>query len=105
MNPNKVNREMMSSLTDLPNVGPACAGDLKLLGIHSPQDLVDKDPLQMYRALCKMTQARQDPCVLDVFISIVQFVRGDPAQPWWRYTESRKTRYGLRFEDFIADKD
>jgi Pathogenicity locus len=94
MNPNKVNRAQVKQLTDLPNVGPACAGDLKLLGISAPLELVGKDPLEMYQALSKITNQRQDPCVLDVFISIVRFANGEPPMPWWAYTAERKSRYG-----------
>jgi Pathogenicity locus len=94
MNPTKVKRAQVKQLTDLPNVGPACAGDLKLLGISAPSDLRGKDPLEMFQALSKITQQRQDPCVLDVLISIVRFVNGEPAMPWWAYTAERKTRYG-----------
>ena len=66
MHPDKVERQRVKLLTDLPNVGPAYAKDLQLLGINSPIDLGGKDPLEMYRALCNKTGVRQDPCVLDV---------------------------------------
>ena len=94
MHPDKVVRERVKRLTDLPNVGPATARDLILLGINTPSDLVGKDPLQLYRALCDKTGTRQDPCVLDVFMSLAQFAAGDPAQPWWACTDERKRRYG-----------
>jgi len=94
MHPDKVERQQVKRLTDLPNVGPACAKDLQLLGIDSPFDLLDKDPLEMYQALCNKTGLRQDPCVLDVFISITRFIAGAPPQPWWAYTAERKKRYG-----------
>ena len=94
MNPHKVERQRVKLLTDLPNVGPACAKDLQLLGIYSPFDLQGKDPLEMYQALCKKTGLRQDPCVLDVLISITRFIGGEPPQPWWSYTAERKKNYG-----------
>ena len=94
MHPDKVERQRVKLLTDLPNVGPACAKDLQLLGINSPIDLRGKDPLEMYRALCNKTGVRQDPCVLDVFMSITRFINGDPPQPWWFYTAERKKSYG-----------
>jgi Pathogenicity locus len=94
MHPDKVERQRVKLLTDLPNVGPACAKDLQLLGINSPIDLRGKDPLEMYRALCNKTGVRQDLCVLDVLISITRFINGDPPQPWWFYTAERKKSYG-----------
>ena len=94
MNPAKVRRERMHQLTDLPNIGKAMARDLQRLGIRTPEELVGKDPLQLYQQLCRVTGARQDPCVLDTFISITRFMDGEEPQPWWAYTEERKRRYG-----------
>lgn len=94
MNPAKVKREHLRQLTDLPNIGPAMAKDLELLGINHPQQLMGKDPMQLYRQLCHDSGARHDPCVLDVFMSITDFMAGAEPQPWWAYTEARKRRYG-----------
>ena len=57
------------SLEQLPNVGPAIAADLRLIGIERPADLRDKDPWNLYRALCEKTGVRQDPCVLDTLMA------------------------------------
>lgn len=46
MNPDKVNREKLQKLTDLPNIGKAGAADLVLLGIHQPEDLKDRAPIK-----------------------------------------------------------
>ena len=90
MHPSKVDRSRLAKLTDLPNIGKAMEADLHLLGIMLPDDLLGQSPLAMYDQLCLKTGLRQDPCVLDVFISIVRFMEGDPAQPWWKYTAMRK---------------
>jgi hypothetical protein len=37
---------------------------------------------------------RQAPCVLDVFLSVTDYVNGGDAKPWWAYTALRKSRYG-----------
>lgn len=81
-------------LTDLPNVGPATAADLALLGIHTPQALRAQDPQRLYERLCTLTGQRHDPCVLDVFTAAVAFMHGAPAAPWWTYTPQRKARQG-----------
>jgi len=94
MNPAKVERDRVRQLMDLPNVGPAMARDLKFISINAPEQLVGKDPLKLYQSLCRKRGARQDPCVLDVFISITRFMNGDAPRPWWAYTEERKRRYG-----------
>lgn len=99
MHPDKVVRTRVVRLTDLPNVGQSVARDLMLLGIDLPQDLAGKDPLDLYRALCRKTGTRQDPCVLDVFISLARFTAGEPARPWWSYTKERKSLYGALHDD------
>lgn len=76
--------------TDLPNIGPAMAGDFAQLGLQQPQELRGADPLRLYRQLCKLTGQRQDPCVLDTFIAVVDFANGAAAKPWWDYTAERK---------------
>ncbi|MFZ6818348.1 helix-hairpin-helix domain-containing protein [Undibacterium sp. Ji22W] len=90
MHPDKVCRENVRCLTDLPNIGKASAADLVLLGILHPQQLIGRDPFQMYRELCVLTHQRHDPCVIDVFIAITRFMAGEPAQEWWKYTEERQ---------------
>lgn len=92
MNPSKVSRNKLSSLTDLPNIGKAGECDLKILGIFDPKDLIGKCPYQMYESLCLKTQVLHDPCVIDVFISITRFMNGEDAKPWWAYTEERKEK-------------
>ncbi len=94
MNPNKVVRERIRRFTDLPNIGPAAARDFELLGYSNPAQLVGADPLELYLALCAATGARQDPCVLDVFMSVTDFLSGAKPEPWWHYTEQRKRQYG-----------
>ena len=81
-------------LEQLPNVGPAIAGDLRLIGIQAPQDLCGKDALVLYQALCSATGTRHDPCVLDTFMAATDFMGGAPAAPWWHYTSQRKALFG-----------
>ena len=90
MNPAKVVRDRIRTLTDLPNVGPAVAADLHRLGIDSPEQLRGRDAFALYDQLCAITGCRQDPCVIDVFLSIIRFMEGDEARPWWHYTAQRK---------------
>ncbi|MBA3961576.1 MAG: helix-hairpin-helix domain-containing protein [Chthoniobacterales bacterium] len=84
------NARSATALESIPNIGPSLADDLRLLGINQPRQLVGKDPWKLYRTLCRKTHARQDPCVLDTFISAVRFMEGAPAHPWWHYTAERK---------------
>ncbi|GAB3005703.1 hypothetical protein GCM10010960_16840 [Arenimonas maotaiensis] len=93
MNPAKVRRDRLEALTDLPNIGPSMAGDLRLLGLRHPRELAGQDAFKLYRRLCELTGCRQDPCVLDTLLSVVDFADGGDAKPWWHYTEQRKARW------------
>lgn len=94
MNPAKVVRAEVKQLTDLPNIGKACAADLRLLGIETPVQLLGRNPYEMYRTLNTLTGVKQDTCMLDVFISITRFMAGDDPKPWWFYTDERKNTLG-----------
>ncbi len=95
MNPNKVDRNHLLSLTDLPNVGPACEKDLRAIGIRVPAHLKGRDPYDMYAQLCLSTGVMHDPCVIDVFLSVVRFLQGEPPQPWWAFSAERKRTMAL----------
>lgn len=81
------------AFTDIPNVGKAMAEDFRQLGLRTPQELAGQDPLSLYRRLCVLTKTRQDPCVLDTFLAVVDFMSGGKPQPWWAFTAGRKKRF------------
>lgn len=78
---------------DIPNVGPAMARNFNLLGLNKPADLINKNPLLLYNKMCKVSGVRQDPCVLDTYIAVIDFVNGATAKPWYFYTKNRKKEY------------
>lgn len=82
------------ALEQLPNIGPSMAADLRALGIARPCDLATRDAYALYQALCRLSGARQDPCVLDTFMAATDFMRGAQARPWWTYTAERKSVHG-----------
>ena len=82
------------ALEQLPNIGPALAADLRLIGIHEPRQLRGKDAFVLYQKLCAATGQRHDPCVLDTFMAAVDFMAGAAAAPWWKYTAQRKLLFG-----------
>ena len=88
----------IARLEDIPNVGPAVAGDLRQLGITTPGDLPGRDPYALYADLCRITGQRHDPCVLDTFIAAVRYMEGAPKKPWWKYTAERKRAMAGRSE-------
>ena len=73
-------------------MGPATALDLVRLGIFESKALKSQNADKLYAKLCKLDGVRHDPCVIDVFASLVAFANGAPARPWWHYTPERKRR-------------
>ena len=92
MNPFKVDRSRVRCLTDLPNVGKETAKDLRLLGYAKPADIAGQCPFDMYERLREVTGVRHDLCVIDVFVSVTEFLGGKPPRLWWEFTNSRKDR-------------
>ena len=92
--PKAASAAVCETLEQLPNIGPALAADLRLIGIRHPQELRGMDALTLYRQLCTATGQRQDPCVLDTFMAATDFMRGAPPAPWWHYTAQRKAQFG-----------
>ena len=82
------------TLEQLPNIGPSLAAALRRIGIQLPRDLAGKDGFALYQQLCTVDGQRQDPCVLDTFLALTDFLQGAPAAPWWHYTAQRKRRFG-----------
>ena len=94
LGPRKATHARLATVLEaIPNVGASIARDLRSIGIKQPQELIGRDPHSLYQALCDRTRTRQDPCVLDTFISAVRFMEGAPARPWWSYTAERKKKF------------
>jgi hypothetical protein len=87
------NYKLVKKFTDIPNVGPAMVRDFTVLGVQKSGDLTNKDPHQLYQKICQMTGTRKDPCVLDTYLAIVDFMNGAPARPWYWYSKARKSKY------------
>ncbi len=84
------NRETVTRLDELPNVGKAMSRDLQLIGINHPKMLIGKKPFALYDALCASSGKRIDPCVIDIFMSVIHFMEGGDPLPWWLFTKNRK---------------
>ena len=89
-------RDTVSQLIELPNIGTAIAHNLELIGIDRPKKLIGKDPFELYESLCTTLGKRQDPCVIDVFMSVIHFMEGGDPLPWWSFTNERKKRITQR---------
>ena len=91
-------RQQISDLQQIINVGPSIADDLMQIGIKKPQQLVGGDPVELYQEICASSGVFNDPCVLDVMISCVDFMNGNPPQTWWSFTAMRKKKYSNEVE-------
>jgi DNA transformation protein len=88
--PKALHAEQARTLTDIPNIGKSLATDLRNLGITTPLQVRDMDPLAAYEKLRDPMGERHDPCVLDTFLAAHDFMNGGPSQPWWNFTARRK---------------
>jgi hypothetical protein len=83
----------VKKFTDIPNVAKAVAAKYVLLGITKPVQLVGQDGFSLYQKLCRKTGVRHDPCLLDTFLAVADFMNGAPAKHWFKYTKDRKRKY------------
>lgn len=80
----------MRKLECLKNVGKATLSDLTLLDIQNVEELARQDPTFLFHELEKRTRHRQDPCLWDIFASIIhEAATGEPSN-WWEWTKKRK---------------
>ena len=86
-------RSEVQDFQQIKNIGPALADDFRRLKLRGPQALIGKDPFELYRKICKVDGVFHDPCVLDCFISAVEFMNGKRPQDWWAFTKNRKKQY------------
>jgi hypothetical protein len=81
----------LRALQELPGVGPSIAGDLYALGIRRPDDLVGRDPLDLYERSCKIQGVRIDRCLLYVYRCVVDYATHRPRDPerckWWNWKD------------------
>ncbi|MCY2959967.1 MAG: hypothetical protein NTY35_07350 [Planctomycetota bacterium] len=84
----------------LGSIGLESARDFVRLGLHRVEDLVGREPIELYDELCRLTKARHDPCVEDVMRCAIAQAE-DPRLPpdlrdWWRWSCVRGQPRGTR---------
>lgn len=84
---------VVKKFTDIPNVGKAMERDFIFLGLKSPVDLKSQDAFKLYQKMCKKSGQRQDLCVLDTYIAVIDFMNGATAKSWFYYTKDRKKKH------------
>lgn len=95
-------RNSIRDFQQIVNVGPATAKDFLQLGIDEPTELIGQDPWQLFERLCQINHQRYDPCCLDVFISAIDYMNGNPPQKWWSYTPRRKSEYAEQIDELVV---
>jgi hypothetical protein len=84
-------RESLRELRTIPSIGPSLALDLYSLGVRRVSDLKRRDPEKMYRQLERLTNSKQDRCVLYTFRCAVYFAKTKRPKPerllWWNWKD------------------
>lgn len=83
-------RDNVSKMSDLPNIGKAISVALERIGFTHPQQLIGQDAYELHRQLGAKLGRKQDYCVIDVFLSVISYMEGGEARPWWHFTKQRK---------------
>lgn len=82
-------------LKDLVSVGPATIRDFTLLGTSSVEQLVDKEPEDLYNELQLRMGQKIDICCLDVFRVAIEQARNPNLPPekcqWYYWSKIRKS--------------
>ena len=89
----KTNRQSVTDFEQILNVGISIADDFRRMGFQRPIELRGKDAWQLYTQIASIDGEVPDPCVLDCFMSAVDFMNGKPPRQWWKYTPARKRTY------------
>lgn len=77
---------MKDALREIPGVGAATAADLRALGVERVEDLVGRDPEELYARLCVLQGGHSDRCNLYVYRCANYFAEGGRERrllDWW----------------------
>jgi len=91
-------RSLINNFQQIVNIGPKISEQFFEIGLKKPSDLIDKDPLDLYKKIIQKRNTFIDPCVLDCYISAIDYMNGNSPTVWWKYTKKRK-------EDYSSDVD
>jgi nucleotidyltransferase/DNA polymerase involved in DNA repair len=84
-------QKILKKLRTIPGVGPSIAQDLYDLGIRSVDDLINRNPEELYRLLCALHGEKLDRCLLYVFRCAVYFASTHNHKPellkWWNWKD------------------
>ncbi|MBS7020884.1 MAG: TfoX/Sxy family DNA transformation protein [Firmicutes bacterium] len=82
---------MKTNLLYIPNVGIQIKKDLLSIGITCVEDLVSKNPEQLYQEVCHKKGYQEDRCLLYVFRMAVYYAEHqtyeDEKLKWWYWKD------------------
>ena len=81
-------RNTVSKMTDLPNIGKAISADLERIGLTHPKQLIGKDAYELHKLLCAELGRKADYCIIDAFLSAIAYMQGGEAYEAKRDKES-----------------
>ncbi len=94
----KTREQEIKQLTVIPGVGKSIALDLWNIGIQKVDDLVGKDPEQLFMLSNQQAGCIQDRCLLYVFRCAVYFAetkedeRDTERLKWWNWKDTKLQR-------------
>jgi hypothetical protein len=91
-------RELVKRFDQILNIGPKIAEQFKEIGLQEPMELIGKDPFILYKQLNEVRNTFIDPCVLDCYMSAIDYMEGNPPREWWFYTKDRKENYSSKVD-------
>lgn len=80
----------VAKLEDIPNIGKSIAADLRGIGINTPQQLLENEPLALYLQLRGPMGKRHDPCVLYTFMAAKHYMQSGEKLGWWKFADRGK---------------
>ena len=82
----------ITDLEQIPGVGKRTLKEMQNIGIHSIDQLKDKDPQKLYQKLCDIKASPPDRCLLYVLRCAVYYASNTEHDPellkWWNWKDS-----------------
>ena len=89
-----------NDLTQIPGVGKSIAQKLLGIGVSEVNDLIDRDPEDLYLQLCEKNGTKVDRCVLYVFRCAVYYATVTHPEPellkWWNWKDEKTSNQKMQ---------
>lgn len=86
-----MNSHPSDELRKIPGIGPSISMDLHAIGIFKIEDLIGKDPMDLFEQSNRIAGIVQDRCLLYVFRCAVYYAETKNPDPeklkWWNWKD------------------